>query len=126
MARLIDGTVAEVTADTLTCAKKLAKKHNAIVALKTAATVIAHPDGRYAINTRGTPGMSTAGMGDVLTGLIAGLLSQGVPCWEATCTAVYLHSVAGVRAEAIHGQRGMNARSVLDKLPEVLRDFELA
>ena len=85
--------------------------------LKGAATVIAHPDGSAYINSTGNPGMAAGGMGDVLTGVIAGLITQGYSPESATHAGVYLHGAAAdMLAESI-GPVGYLAREVMDAIP---------
>jgi NAD(P)H-hydrate epimerase len=65
--------------------------------------------------------MATAGTGDVLTGMIVGLLAQGVPSWEAACSAVYLHGVAGDLAARQLGSAGMIARDLIQQIPYAIQ-----
>jgi len=95
MSRLAGTTIAKVQANRLETARDFAQRMGVTLVLKGARTLIAHPDGRVAINTSGNPGMAKGGSGDVLTGLIAGLLAQFPhdPA-EAVQAAVYLHGLA--------------------------------
>jgi NAD(P)H-hydrate repair Nnr-like enzyme with NAD(P)H-hydrate dehydratase domain len=84
--------------------------------LKGARTVMARPDGVLAICPTGNPGMATAGTGDVLTGMLVGLLAQGVPSWEAACAAAYLHGAAGDLAAERLGFAGMLAGDLVEHI----------
>jgi hydroxyethylthiazole kinase-like uncharacterized protein yjeF len=96
-ARLLGCGIAEVQADRLATARQLAKTFHALVVLKGADSVIARPNGSVSVNSSGCPAMAAAGMGDVLTGLIAGLIAQGPDPGRALEAGVYLHGAAGER-----------------------------
>ncbi len=107
-ARLLKTTIAEVQANRSSLAAEFAAKHNVILLLKGAGTVIT--DGtRLAINQTGNPGMATGGSGDVLTGLIVALLAQGMPPFEAARLGAHLHGLAGDLAAADLSQPGLIA-----------------
>ncbi|HPM77644.1 MAG TPA: NAD(P)H-hydrate dehydratase [bacterium] len=124
MARLLNTTVEEVRKDRVGCAVDLAKRTKAIVVLKGAGTVVAAPDGRIWINATGNPGMASGGMGDVLTGMIASLIAQGVDPLDAAVAGVYLHGYAGDLARESVGERALTASEVIEALPLVTSLFE--
>lgn len=93
-ARLLDTTTQKIQADRPKAARLLARQFNAITVLKGAGTVIAFPDGEIAINPSGNPALSTAGTGDVLSGLCGALLAQGWPTREAALAATWIHGAA--------------------------------
>jgi len=101
--------------------RKFAQQHKVFVVLKGAFTGIASPDGRYWFNTTGNPGMATAGSGDVLTGLITGLLAQGVPVLDAALSGVYLHGLAGDLAAEDSSEEALIAGDIILYLGEAFR-----
>lgn len=121
MARLeAEATPQTVNNDRLGIATRFARERGLFVVLKGARTVVARPDGAVAICPTGNPGMATAGTGDVLTGMVVGLLAQGLPSWEAACVATYLHGTAGDLAAAGKGQAGMIAGDLVEQIPHAL------
>jgi hydroxyethylthiazole kinase-like uncharacterized protein yjeF len=114
-ARLLGGTAAGVQHDRVTSALRLAHELNACTVLKGCGSVIAFPDGRWLINTSGNPGMASAGMGDVLTGMAAALLAQGWGGGHALAGAVHLHGAAAdALVAAGTGPVGLAAGELID------------
>lgn len=110
MARLAGMSTKEVQADRLEVARSFAAKHGVTVVLKGAHTIVAHPGGRVAVNTTGNPGMAKGGSGDLLTGVVAGLLAQFPEDRErAVEAAVYLHGLAGDFAVRAHDEHTLLA-----------------
>lgn len=124
MERLSGIAAAEIEAARLTLPARLARAWNAVVVLKGAPTVIAAPDGRVTVNPTGNPGMATAGMGDVLTGVIAALLAQGLAPYDAARAAVFVHGLAADVAHERVGTLSLVAGDVTATLPQVLRRLE--
>lgn len=111
---LLATDIPSVEADRIKSACDIATKYQATVVLKGCGSVIATPDGRWWINTTGNPGMATAGMGDVLTGVTTALLAQGMAPEQALCAAVWLHGAAGdICVEAGEGPLGLTASEVI-------------
>ncbi|WP_410515044.1 NAD(P)H-hydrate dehydratase [Paenibacillus sp. BR2-3] len=98
MARLAGMSTAAVQRDRIRLALEYAEEHGVTLVLKGAHTVIATPEGHAYVNTTGSPAMGTGGAGDVLTGMISGLLAQGMNAAQAAAFGVYLHGLAGERA----------------------------
>lgn len=117
MARLLGTTATAVQRDRIACARDLAVTSKVHVVLKGARTIIAHPDGGVHVNATGNPGMASGGMGDVLTGAIAGLITQGVRPDLAARAAVYLHGAAGDSLSRSRGPWGYLAGEVMTALP---------
>lgn len=124
MARLCGLTADAVQADRVNLAIEKARTWGVILVLKGAGTLIASPDGRLWVNATGNPGLATAGTGDVLAGVIGGLLAQGMPAEEAAVAGVYLHGAAGDAAADDLGEVGMIAGDLLPRLPKVIRSVK--
>lgn len=120
MARLTGSSTLEIQQNRLAAARRLAEENRTYVVLKGARTIVAEPDGRAWINPTGNPGMAAGGMGDVLTGLIAGLLAQGCQASEACRAAVYLHGMAA-DILAQKASRGFLATEVMDTVPQAIQ-----
>ncbi|HRF43685.1 MAG TPA: NAD(P)H-hydrate dehydratase, partial [Candidatus Competibacteraceae bacterium] len=113
-ARLLKMTPNEVEADRITAVEDLALRYGGVAVLKGAGSLIASKEeGRVALCTAGNPGMASGGMGDVLTGVIAALLAQGLPPFAAAKAGVYLHGLAGDQAAQTGGERGLLATDLL-------------
>ena len=121
MARLIGTTAADVQKDRIHCARNFAQQFNVHVVLKGARTVVAHPDGRVFINPTGNPGMASGGMGDVLTGIIAGFIAQNHSPELAAHAGVYLHGAAADALSKNKGPFGYLATDVVKALPEAIK-----
>jgi NAD(P)H-hydrate epimerase len=121
MARLINSTPRHIQQDRISCARNFAVEHNVHLVLKGAGTVIAHPDGRVFINPTGNSGMASGGMGDVLTGVIAGLVTQGYSPESAAHIGVYLHgATADTLAKSI-APFGYLATEVMNAIPAQIK-----
>lgn len=118
-ARLLASETAQVQTNRYAAALALAERYQAVVVLKGAGSLIAAPAGRVAVCPWGNPGMASGGMGDVLTGVIAALLAQGLDAWQAACLGVAAHARAGDIAAA-DGERGLLAGDLLLPLRRVL------
>ena len=112
-ARLLGLDTVEVQRDRFKAARELAKKYQAVVVLKGRGTLVADPSGRVAVCTDGNAGMASGGMGDVLTGVIAALLAQGLDGWKAARLGVCLHSAAADLAAEEGGPRGLLATDLM-------------
>lgn len=124
MARMARITTEEVQLNRDRIALQLAASTKTIVVLKGHDTIIAHPDGGLAVNTTGNHGMATGGTGDVLAGLIGGLLAQCMTPWDAARLGVWLHGYAGDCAAAQFSARAMLARDLLACIPQAFGALE--
>lgn len=122
MAALLDVDIEHVEADRVGVARAFARDSGAIVVLKGAETCIASPHGRAWLNTGGSVGLGTAGSGDVLAGLVAGLLARGGEPEQAAVWGVALHARIGARLAKRHHTVGFLAREIAWEIPQVLPD----
>ena len=133
MSRLIGRSIADVEKDRIGIARKFVQEHKLVLVLKGHRTLTALPDGQIWVNHSGNPGMASGGMGDILTGMAAGLWAQGLrgkapspdtgpsPAHNAIITAVYLHGLAGDVARESKGELSLTATDLLTALPEAIR-----
>jgi NAD(P)H-hydrate epimerase len=129
MARLTGMSIAAIQRDRINIARTFAKQHELILILKGDHTIVANPSGEAWVNTTGNPGMATGGTGDILTGIIAGMLAQNPKrAFEAVLAAVYLHGLAGDIAAGSGamgllgmGEHALVATDLLKTLPQAFR-----
>ena len=125
MSRLAGLSIPEIQANRLDVARNFARQHELIVVLKGHRTLIAAPDGTAWANPTGNPGMATGGTGDILTGMVAGLIAQHPQHpLEATALAVYLHGAAGDLACEAVGERSLVATDLLRFLPQAFAQVQ--
>ncbi len=118
MARILNTTSEDVLENREAMTRDLAQALEATVVLKGHKTLVAAPDGSLSENTTGNNGMGTGGAGDVLSGLIGGLIAQGMSGTEAAQLGVYVHGLAGDLAAEYRSARGMIARDIVDCIPD--------
>lgn len=123
MARLMGIDLDEINNNRISIALTAAKNFKAIIVLKGARTIIATPAGRLYINANGNPGMATGGSGDVLTGIIAGLVAQGLSLEDASVAGVFIHGLAGDLVSSEKGQMGLLAGDLIDMLPQITKNY---
>jgi NAD(P)H-hydrate epimerase len=126
MGRLVALSAADVQRDRERLATEFATKYRSIVVLKGHGTIVANIDGERWINSTGNPGMASAGMGDVLAGMIGGLLGQGLRAYDAARLGAYLHGLAGDLAAQARGPIGLIASDLLDTIPGAIRRYQQA
>ncbi|MEE3234019.1 MAG: NAD(P)H-hydrate dehydratase [Candidatus Latescibacterota bacterium] len=124
--RLLRVDAETVVSDLVNLAKNFAEKHQIVLLLKGAPSIVALPNGKVLVNSTGNAGMATAGSGDVLTGAVAGLVAQGVGVEDASVLGAYLHGHAGDRARDRLGEWGLVAGDILAELPHAFVDCSVA
>jgi ADP-dependent NAD(P)H-hydrate dehydratase len=113
----------EIESDPLAFAHRAARDFGVVVAMKGAATFVVSPDDRTCVCREGNVGLATSGSGDVLAGLIAGLLARGATPFSATCWGVYIHAQAGDRLSHKVGPLGFLARELLPEIPPIMGEL---
>lgn len=119
-ASLLSCSVAEVQKNRFHAASELQQRYGGVIVLKGHGSIVRSTEGQTFVCPSGNPGMASAGMGDVLSGIIAGLVAQGLSLSEAAKTAVWLHARAGDMAAKITGQRGLLASDLFSLIPKLL------
>ncbi len=123
MARLTGKKIAQVQEDRVAIARQFAEKHGVYLVLKGYRSLVATPQGEIFVNLTGNPGMATAGMGDVLSGIVASFIAQGLHTKHAVCLAVFIHGLCGDLLAKERGERGLLAHDVIDLLPSAIARF---
>ena len=121
-ARLLNVTTEQIQADRLHAVQAIQNRYGGVSVLKGAGSLVCAVDRPIAICEAGNPGMASGGMGDVLTGIIAGLLAQGLNLADAACAGVYIHAKAGDRA-AQQGERGLLASDLMPHLRKLVNSI---
>jgi hydroxyethylthiazole kinase-like uncharacterized protein yjeF len=121
MARLIRSQVKEVLEDRIGLSRNFSQSHHVHLVLKGHPTLISTPKGEVFINPTGNPGMATGGTGDVLTGMIGGLVCQGFDILPSLQIAVYLHGMAGDEGAQERGEKSLIATDIIEKIPALLK-----
>ena len=124
MSRLIGKKAKEIQENRIKIVSDFARKYKVIVVLKGARTVISDPEGNIYINPTGNPGMASAGVGDVLTGMIGSFLARRREPLKAAKTGVYLHGLAGNLAAQERGEEFLIASDLLEQLPQAFKQIK--
>jgi len=123
MARLMNASAAEIQNDRIEISRRFAQEYNVYLVLKGFKTIIADPYGNIWINPTGNPGMATAGMGDVLTGMLSSFIAQGFGIMDAAKLAVFSHGLAGDTIASERGEIGLLATDVVERVPSILNEL---
>lgn len=124
LSRMTGIPVAEIESNRVEIARSFARSKKVYLLLKGAPSIVASPEGNVFLNPTGNPGMATAGSGDMLTGIIAGLWSQRMPALDAACSGMYLHGLAGDHAREAYGEKSMIASDILRHLSSSIQTIE--
>lgn len=123
LSRLIKIPVKEIEKNRIEITQNVAKDLNTVLVLKGVPTIISEPGGNTFINTTGNPGMATGGTGDVLTGIIASFIGQGLNTFHASVAGVYIHGLSGNLAAKYRGKHGLIAGDLIDNLPQAIKEL---
>lgn len=123
MARLTNLSIDEIQSNRVDTAKHFARIWNQVVVLKGANTIVCSLDGRVKISPFANPTLATAGTGDVLSGIIAGFLAQGLNTFDAACLGVYIHGLVGEKVRKKLGDAGAIASDLLPLLPKMIKSL---
>ncbi len=124
MARLTGLAVEEIQKSRETVARQFSRNCRVVVVLKGEHTVVSNIDGECYTNDTGNPGMATGGAGDVLTGVIAALIGQGLSIFDSARLGVYLHGLAGDMVASKQGEIGLIASDLIDTIPLAIRQYQ--
>lgn len=123
--RLLGVSVSDICANRIDAVEALRAKYGGVAVLKGDGSLISSDNHPLVKCVYGNPGMASAGMGDLLSGMIAGLVAQGFDLWNAACAGVILHASAGDRASKRQGERGLLASDLLQELPQLVNKVNL-
>jgi hydroxyethylthiazole kinase-like uncharacterized protein yjeF len=126
MERLLGKSIKEIQADRIGSTREAALKWHQTVVLKGANTIVSSPEGKVRVSPFSNPGLASAGTGDVLAGVIAGMAAQGLSLFDAASVGVYVHGLAGELVRAESGDAGMLASDLLPCLPRAIRQLKQA
>ncbi|WP_313756137.1 NAD(P)H-hydrate dehydratase [Tissierella sp.] len=121
LARFLGKNIKEIQENRIYYSKYTSHKYNIIVVLKGCNTIVAEPSGELYINATGNPGMATAGSGDLLTGIIASFIGQGIRPFDAAKLGVFCHGLAGDLATAYKGEYGIISTDILECIPDSIK-----
>ncbi|MCD6495123.1 NAD(P)H-hydrate dehydratase [Candidatus Bipolaricaulota bacterium] len=124
MSRLIERPAGEIDAERIEIARAFAREHNAVLLLKGSPTAIGTPKGDVFLNPTGNTGLATGGSGDVLTGIIAGLLAGGAPMRDAAILGAYMHGYTADYLARDHSERSIIPSDLLEALPQAIKELE--
>lgn len=122
-ARLVGCSTQAIQQDRIKAVLNLVNKYSGVVVLKGSQSMIATTQEPLTSCSHGNPGMASPGMGDLLSGIIAGCKAQGLTLWQAARAGVFIHAMAGDIVAASQGQRGLLASDLLHELPRLMNDF---